>query len=257
MDGPAAAGHRPAPPVQRGPGRPQGDRRRVLARLSGARAGDPGAGRLHRRDRGPRRPAGGVVAGAGRERVPHPPPAALGLQGGRPGRGRTPCPGRVPARARLRLRARTGPRQEAAAALPVAPRGNGAGPLGSSQRRRQLAHPRPEPPARRALLLRARRTLPGRALLQLQRHRGHVAPRVPRGRGGMAGGHPHRGPRHQLPRADAGLALRLPRGHRRSRGAPGPHRRLRNPAAAMVAGGDSDGAQTPPGTAARALAAHR
>ena len=257
MVGPVAAGHRPAPPVQRGSRRPPGDRRRVLARLSGPRPRDPGAGRLDRRNRGPRRPAGGVVAGPGRERLPHPPPAALRVQGGRPGRGRAPGPRRVSAGAGLGLRTPAGSRQEAAAALPGAARRDGSGPLGSPQRRHQLAHARAEPAARRALLLRARRTLPGWSLLQLQRHRRHVAAPLPRGRGRMAGGHPHRGPRRQLPCADAGLALRLPRGHRGSRGVAGPDRGLRDPAAAVVPGGDSDGAQAPPGTAARPLAALR
>ncbi len=60
--------------------------------------------------------------------------------------------------------------------------GDGAGALGSHQRRLLAPHEDPVDAARRALRPRARRAEPRRSLLQFQRHRGHLAARGDRGR---------------------------------------------------------------------------
>ena len=72
---------------------------------------------------------------------------------------------------------------------------HGAGALGPHQPRLLAAHPGAVDPARRALHHRARRAQPLGPLLQLQRHRGRLAPRRHRGRGRLAARHADRGPR--------------------------------------------------------------
>ncbi len=88
----------------------------------------------------------------------------------------------------------------------------GAGPdaLGPRQRRLLAAHEDPGHPARRPLRARARQPQPRRLLLQLQRHRRHLAQGRDHRRRRLAARHADRRPRPQLPHAAQGLALRLP-----------------------------------------------
>ena len=87
---------------------------------------------------------------------------------------------------------------------------DGAGALGPHQPGLLAAHEDPGDPARRALRARARQPQPRRPLLQLQRHRRHLAPRGDHRRRRLAARHAHRGSRPQLPRPAAGLAVRVP-----------------------------------------------
>ena len=87
--------------------------------------------------------------------------------------------GRVRRHLRRRLRAPADFLQQHRAALRRPEGRHGAGALGPHQPRLLAAHPRPGDPARRPLRPRARRPQPLRPLLQLQRHRGHLAARRP------------------------------------------------------------------------------
>ena len=114
--------------------------------------------------------------------------------------------------------------------------GHGAGPLGPHQPGLLPAHPGAVGAAGRPLHPGARRAQPLRPLLQLQRHRGDLAPRGDRGRRRLAARHPHRGPRPLLPRADEGLALRVRAGRGLARRDPGGDERLQEPAAPLGQG---------------------
>ena len=117
---------------------------------------------------------------------------------------------------------------------------HGAGALGPHQPGLLAADEDPGDPARRPLRPRARRPQPRRALLQLQRHGRHLAPRGDRRRRRLAARHADRGPRPQLPRAAARLAVRLPaRRHRAGRTA-GRDERLQVAAAPLGEGLDPD-----------------
>ena len=87
---------------------------------------------------------------------------------------------------------------------------DGAGALGPHQPGLLAADEDPVDPARRALRARARQPQPRRPLLQLQRHRRHLAPRGDHRRRRLAARHAHRGSRPQLPRAAARLEVRVP-----------------------------------------------
>ena len=115
-------------------------------------------------------------------------------------------------------------------------RRHGANALDAHQPQLLLPHRGRSHPARRALRPRARRTLAQRPVLQLQRHRRHVAsPRHRRSRR-LAARHPHRRHRPLLPRATQGLALRLPAGRGMSRRAAGRDDRLQDAAGALGQG---------------------
>ena len=77
-------------------------------------------------------------------------------------------------------------------------------------------------------------------LLQLQRHRRHLAPQRDRRRRRLAARHAHRGPRPLLPRAAARLALRLPAGRRGAGRAAGRDERLQDAAAPLGQGLGAD-----------------
>ena len=87
---------------------------------------------------------------------------------------------------------------------------HGASSLDVSQSRSVAAHAFASSSARWAFRLRARRAVPLRALLQLQRNRRRIAPVDDRRRGRLAARHPHRRHRPELPGPDEGLALSLP-----------------------------------------------
>ena len=214
----AAGRHDPAADLQRDVRRRPAGRRGLRDRLPARAARDPGAGRLDRRD--PQRSPSAAVRRHAAEGIdikyihrdrPH------RLQGRR-ARGRHEGGARrVHRHLRRRLHSR--------ARLPAAHRpllhrrqgGDGAGALGPRQRGLLAADEDPGDPARRALRARARQPQPRRLLLQLQRHRRHLAPRRDRRRRRLAARHADRGSRPQLPRAAAGLAVRLPAGSRGAR----------------------------------------
>ncbi len=109
------------------------------------------------------------------------------------------------------------------------------------------ADPRPGDAARRALRHRAHRPQPLGPLLQLQRHRRHLATQLHRGRRRLAARHADRGPRSVLSRPAPGLALRLPQRRARPRRAAGRDERLQEPAAPLGQGLDPDRAQAAAG----------
>ena len=173
----AAAGDGAAPGLQRDVRGEPAHRGRVRARLPARPARGSGARRLHRRDLRDRAGLRRALARAGRGHLLRPPAEPAGVQGGRARERAPPGEGRV--RGGLRRRLRPG------AGLP-APHGpvlhgpqdrDGAGALGAPQPRLQRAHAVPGHPARRPLRHRAHRAQPLRRLLQLQRHRRHLAAR--------------------------------------------------------------------------------
>ena len=141
---------------------------------------DPDPRRLDRRDARDRARDGGAAAGARlRRRLPSAEPPA-GLQGRRaPGRSRHGHRRvRSHPRRRLRPEARSPPRDPPL--LRRSRRGNGPGALGAPQPRLLAPDADPGDPARRPLRHRAHGPPPLRPLLQLQRHRGRLAPGVHR-----------------------------------------------------------------------------
>ncbi len=106
-----------------------------------------------------------------------------------------------------------------------------------------MADPRPGAAARRPLPGGAEGTVPGWTALQVQRNGGVVAPKRTRGSGRMASRHADRGPRHQLPVADGGLALRPARRGGRPGRASAHTRRTPGAAEALGPGRCSSGAQ--------------
>ena len=133
-----------------------------------------------------------------RERPRHPvhpsrrPPR---LQGGRARGGAEGRQGRVHPDLRRRLRGPARHPREEHRPVRRSEGRDGAGALGPHQPRLLAPHPGAVDPARRALHPRARRAQPRRPLLQLQRHRGHLAPRGDRRRRRVAARHADRGPR--------------------------------------------------------------
>ena len=87
--------------------------------------------------------------------------------------------------------------------------GDGPGALGAHQPGLLAPHEDPGDSPRRPFRARARRPASRRAVLQLQRHGGHLAPRRDRRRRRMAARHADRGSGPQLPRAAPRLALRV------------------------------------------------
>ena len=214
----AAGRHHPAAALQRDVRRRPAGRLGLRHRLPARAARDPGARRLHRRDHGDRRGGRAPPRRRGRRHQVHPPHRPH--RATRPARSRPAC--RWPRGAfiaifdadfipRPRLPARDHP--------PLHRRqgGDGADPLGPRQRGLLAAHQDPGDPARRPLRARARQPQPRRLLLQLQRHRRHLAARRHRRRRRLAARHAHRGSRPQLPHPAQGLAVRLPARPRRAR----------------------------------------
>ena len=106
-------------------------------------------------------------------------------------------------------------------------------PLGSHQPPLLAVHPHPGDVPRRPPAGRADRAQPQRALLQLQRHRRHVAQVLHHRRRRLGARHADRGSRPQLPRAAEGLEVHLPQGRRHARRAAGGHGRLQIAAAPL------------------------
>ena len=232
----APARHRPAADLQRDVRRRPAARLGRGARLPEGQARDPGARRLDGRNHRDREPGSRALRRAG---LRHPLPAPQRphrLQGGRPRRGARAGHGRV--RAHLRRRLRGAARHAPEDAGPFRGRAgrDGAGALGPHQPGLLAAHRGPGDHARRPLHPRARRAQPLGPLLQLQRHRRHLAPERDRRRRRLAARHAHRGPRPVLPRADARLALRVPARPRGAGRAAGRDERVQDAAAALGQG---------------------
>ncbi len=167
---PVAGRDDPAPHLQRDVRRGPPDRRGLPDGLSQGVDGDPGPGRLHRRDRRRRRPRGPSLAAPGIQHqlsAPHRPHRLQGrrARGGHAGR-------RGPLHRDLRRRLRAAGRLPApgAAAVRRSAGRDGAGPLGPHQRRLLDADAHPVDHAGRPLRAGARQPQPRRLLLQFQRH---------------------------------------------------------------------------------------
>ena len=125
-------------------------------------------------------------------------------------------------------------------------RRHGPDPLDAPQSQLQLPHPGRSHPPRRPLRPRTRRPLPRRRLLQLQRHRRHVASPGHRRSRRLAARHPHRGHRPQLPRPAERLEVQVPPGRRVPRRAPHRDDRLQDPAGALGQGPHPGRQEDPP-----------
>ena len=152
---------------------------------------------------------------------------------------------RVRRHLRRRLRAARGLPAAHAAAVRRTEGRHGAGALGPHQSRLLAADAHPVDHARRPLRPRARRPQPRRRVLQLQRHRRHLAPRGDHRRGRLAARYADRGPRPQLPRAAQGLEVRVHARPRLAGRSAGRDERLQVAAAPLGQGLDPDLPQAP------------
>ena len=200
----------PAPALQRDVRRRSPHRGGVSHRIPAGPPGDPGAGRLDRRDAEHCRAGGPAFCRAGRGHQVLPPRGSRRVQGGR-ARGRVEGGAR---RVRRHLRRGLHPvtrfPDPPDAALRRPARRHGAGAVGPHQPGLLAADEDSVDPARRPLRPRARRAESQRPLLQLQRHGRGMAPRGDRRRRRLAARYADRGSGSQLPRPAPRLAVRLP-----------------------------------------------
>ena len=211
----ASCRHHPAAALQRDVRRRSAARCGLQDRIPARAARDPGAGRLDRRNAADRRARRSPARDAGHRHQVHPSRGPHRLQGRRARRGPEGRARQFRGDLRRRLHSEAGFPDAHHSLLHRRQGRAGAGALGPRQRRLFAADEDPGGAARRALRPRARQPQSRRLLLQLQRHRRHLAQGRDRRRRRLAARHADRRSRPQLPHAAQGLAVRVRAGSRR------------------------------------------